>query len=64
MVSVRFVVTCLEADTCVVYFEPEGAWVTLKLGDKLTVEITGEDGGIPEISYLPSGVSIFAWSGP
>ena len=55
--------TCLDAPTVSVSFEPEGAEHTLARGDWFRVEITGPDDGDPEISYIPDGLIIGAWSG-
>lgn len=57
-------VTCLHAaDHCEVAFEPEGAIVTIRPGDILTVEMRGPGSGDPEVSYHPRGISVSAWSG-
>jgi hypothetical protein len=61
--SVKFTVTCLQAAECNVAFEPEGAVVAIAQGDVLTVEIRGPGTGFPEVSYIPGGISICAWSG-
>jgi fermentation-respiration switch protein FrsA (DUF1100 family) len=61
--SVRLLLTVLDADSCVVYFEPEGGFVRLDRGDAFSVEITGPGDGIVEVSYAPDGLSIGAWSG-
>jgi hypothetical protein len=61
--SVRLLVTVLEADSCEVFFEPEGANFSLNRGDAFTVEIGGPGDGVVEVSYSPEGVSIGAWSG-
>ena len=61
--SLRFMVTCLEGGQCTVNFEPEGAQVLLSAGGILRVEITGQDDDELEISYVPGGLVIGAWSG-
>jgi hypothetical protein len=55
--------TCLDAPAVTVWFEPEGAEHTLARGDWFHVEITGRDHGDPEISHVPDGLIIGAWSG-
>ena len=56
--------TCLEGDGCEVSFEPEGAVIPLRVGERLHVEITGEDNDALEISYLPDGIVVGAyWNG-
>jgi len=61
--TVRLLLTCLEADECSVFFEPEGADITLQRGRKLFVEITGPGQATPEVSYIPSGILVGAWQG-
>ena len=41
MNRMRFTVECDETASCSVFFEPEGAEVVLKDGNRLTVEISG-----------------------
>lgn len=59
----RFTVQCLNTDTCMVYFEPEGGHVELTRGQVITVEMSGgkqpED---PEIAFVPDGIIIGAWA--
>jgi len=59
---VTFVLTCINAPSVVVSFEPEGAHHTLHRGDCFRVEMVGPDVGEPEISYTPNGVIVGAWS--
>jgi len=56
-------VTCIEAPSVLVSFEPEGAEHLLVAGDWFKVEIVGSKDGEPEITYLPDGLIIGAWSG-
>jgi hypothetical protein len=60
---VSLLLTCLDTEECVVSFEPEGAVVTLKKGHPLRVEMSGPDGGLPELSYLPDGIVVGGWQG-
>ncbi len=60
---VAFTVTCVDAPSVVVSFEPEGAQHQLAAGDWFKVEIVGAEGGEPEISYVPDGLIIGAWTG-
>jgi hypothetical protein len=61
--SVRLVLTCIAAASCEVRFEPEGATATLVEGEPIEVEVRGPGTGIVEVSYLPDGINIVAWSG-
>jgi hypothetical protein len=62
--AVRFIMTCIDVPSCKVFFEPEGAETTLAAGDVFTVEMTGgEPPAIPEISVVPEGIIIAAWTG-
>ena len=60
--SVKLELTCLDAASCEVAFEPEGTVVTLKREDVISVEIRGPGTGILEVSHRPDGISIGAWS--
>lgn len=60
-VTIKLILTCIQGPRCNVYFEPEGAEMVLEAGDVFTVEMEGAGPGVPEISYLPSGISICAW---
>ena len=60
---VLFTVTCIDAPSVLVSFEPEGAQHRVAAGDWLKVEMTGGEGGQPEISYLPDGLIVGAWPG-
>lgn len=60
--SLKFLVTCLDGESCTVHFEPEGAEVSLSAGGLLKVELTGEDDDELEISYIPGGLVIGAWN--
>jgi hypothetical protein len=57
----KFIVTCLDAPGCNVYFEPEGAVIPLSVGSALHVELTGEDDDSLEISYRTGGIVIGAY---
>ena len=46
-------VTVLEAETCVVAFEPEGATITLNKADAFTVEVSGPGDGVVEVAMTP-----------
>jgi hypothetical protein len=61
--SVRLVLTCIDTPSCEVRFEPEGAVATLFEGKPIEVEVRGPGTGIIEVSYLPDGINIVAWSG-
>ena len=64
MNRMRFTVECDQTASCSVFFEPEGAEVVLKDGNRLTVEISGGEGSAePEITYTPRGLVIWAWAG-
>jgi hypothetical protein len=60
---VLFTVTCIDAPSVVVSFEPEGAQHLLVAGDWFKVEIVGSEDGEPEISYIPEGLIVGAWPG-
>ena len=55
--------TCIDARSVSVSFEPEGAVHLLAAGDCFTVEIVGSAAGDPEVSYLPDGLIVGAWPG-
>jgi hypothetical protein len=55
--------TCIDAPSVIVSFEPEGAVHTLRRDDWFRVEIVGPDEGDVEVSYLPDGLVVGAWSG-
>jgi hypothetical protein len=60
----KFTAECIEADSCTVFFEPEGGHVELARGQMITVEISGgTPPAEPEIAFVPSGIIIGAWSG-
>jgi hypothetical protein len=61
--TVTFVLTCIDAPSVLVSFEPEGAQHLLERDDALTVEMVGDTPGEPEISYLPDGLIVGAWAG-
>ena len=64
MAQIRFTVQCIDADSCTLFFEPEGGQAPLERGDSITVEISGGSGkSEPEIAYVPSGIVIGAWGG-
>ena len=60
---IALTLTCLDAPSVAVSFEPEGAHHELNRGDSLRVEISGPDDGDVEISYLPGGLVVGAWAG-
>ena len=57
-----FVLTCIDAASVVVSFEPEGAQHVLRSGDLFRVEMAAPSMGEPEISFLPDGLIVGAWS--
>ena len=57
----RFLLTCIKAPKCKVFFEPEGAEVELAAGDLFTVEITGPELDGLEISFVPDGIIVGAY---
>ena len=61
--QVALTLTCLDAPSIQVSFEPEGAVHELRQGDQIRVEISGPDDGDVEISYLPVGIAVGAWAG-
>ncbi len=62
-VTIRFLVTCIDAPSCKVFFEPEGAETVLVAGDVFTVEMTGDAPALPEISFVPDGIMVAGWTG-
>jgi hypothetical protein len=46
-----------------VFFEPEGAEKVLPAGDAFTVELSGPSPAAPEISFVPDGIVVSAWTG-
>jgi len=60
---IALTLTCIDAESVVVSFEPEGAHHQLKRGDWFRVEISGPDEGDAEISYVPGGLIVGAWAG-
>jgi hypothetical protein len=56
----RFLLTCIGAPKCNVFFEPEGAEVELASGDLFTVEIAGPQLDGLEISFVPDGIIVGA----
>lgn len=61
MSRVRFTLECHGVGSCQVFFEPEGAEVTLPRGETFTVEIRGGNEGEPiEITYKPHGMTVWA----
>jgi hypothetical protein len=63
MPVVKLLLQCLEAESCTVQFEAEGATTELKRSDALTVEFRGHGDGVVEVCYHPWGMSLWAWSG-
>lgn len=61
--SVRLMLSCINVSDCVLAFEPEGATTSLKRDQPITVEVSGPQEGVLEISYWPDGISINAWPG-
>jgi hypothetical protein len=62
--SVTFKVTCLPSvDQCEVAFEPEGAVVTIRAGESITVEMRGPGSGVPEVCHNPRGITVYPWNG-
>ena len=61
--KVRFLLTCINAPKCKVYFEPEGAEMELASGDLFTVQITGADLSGLEISFVTDGIMVGAHGG-
>ena len=53
---------CINAPSCSVFFEPEGAEHILREGDVFTVEISGALPGHVEISFVPDGIIVGAWN--
>jgi hypothetical protein len=64
MTRLRFTVQCLDADSCTVYFEPEGGHVELVRDEVITIEMVGDnEPAIPEIAHVADGISVCAWAG-
>jgi len=62
-ITVELILTCIDAPSCKVFFEPEGAVVELKAGDVFKVVMDGPGPAVPEISYVPDGIMVSAWTG-
>ena len=60
--SVVLTLTCINTPAIQVSFEPDGAQHELKQGDSFGVEISATELGDAEISYLPDGLIVGAWS--
>ncbi len=56
-------VTCTDLAQCEVAFEPEGSVHVLRPDDAFEVEVAGPGSGHLEITCVPGGVVIGAWSG-
>jgi hypothetical protein len=61
--TITFLVTCIDAPSVLVSFEPEGAQHLLEGDATFRVEMVGSTAGEPEISYAPDGLIIGAWAG-
>jgi hypothetical protein len=62
-ITIRLVVTCIDAPSCKVFFEPEGAERVLPAGDVFNIELSGPSPGVPEVSFVPDGIMVSAWTG-
>ena len=62
-ITTRFLVTCIEGESCIVAFEPEGAVHTLRADDAFVVEMAGSSPGVPEVNFSGDGITLCAWSG-
>lgn len=60
--TVRLIVTTI-GESCSVWFEPYGAGTRLDPGKRLTVEVTGPECGVLEVSRTPESIIICAWDG-
>jgi hypothetical protein len=62
-ITIELILTCIDSQSCKVFFEPEGAVIELKAGEVFKVEIEGPGPAVPEISYVPDGIMVSAWAG-
>jgi len=52
------ILSCLDGDECIVYFEPWGSERSLKRGETLRVETDALVKAAVEVSLVPGGISV------